>query len=153
MSLAAAAIALLGQALPAVSQSDDSYDWNGAYGGGNLGGAFGGSDILSALGSSLPCLECQVYPGVAISGNPAVMAAFGSSDLNPKSLTGGVQLGYNYRANSILWGIEIDANLLRANASKTRTAQGLIPGATPPHPAPREEPSTRSPMKSMPTTS
>ena len=122
---------------PALAQNNGNnnnnggtYNWSGFYGGGNLGGAFGGSDFASANGQGLPCLECQTYPGIAISGNPAVIAAYSSSHGNSNSLTGGLQFGYNVWAGGILVGFEADANLLKINPSTTRTAQGQIPGPT-----------------------
>ena len=85
-AFAITSLGLLGQSPARAQESQDkSYDWNGFYGGGNVGGAFGGSDVLSTLGSGLPFFEGQNYflangVKVANSGVPGVIAAYGPSD-------------------------------------------------------------------------
>lgn len=124
-----AALAQQGQ-----NNQQSQHNWNGWYGGGNLGGAFGGSDLLSALNSGVPFFEGEVYP----SSNPAALArireAYQSNSVNFKSFTGGIQGGYNFYSGGILLGIEADINWLNAQKAKTTSAVGVpffTPGGAP----------------------
>jgi outer membrane immunogenic protein len=104
-------------------QSNNAYDWNGFYGGGNLGGAFGGSDFLSTLPSGVPFVEGQNYPTAPAS--PGVVEAYSSNDADVRSFTGGIQTGYNVWNGTLLYGVEVDINLLDAQGSTTTSAIGL----------------------------
>lgn len=136
VAFVAASVGLQGAARAQDANNND-YNWNGFYGGGNLGGAFGGSDFLSAVGSGVPFYEGQVYfdpvsgAPIAGSGVPAVINAYSSNDDNISTFTGGVQLGYNLLANGLLFGIEGDVNFMRAKAKKRTEADGLPFGRFP----------------------
>jgi outer membrane immunogenic protein len=125
--LVAGSVAIAQPQNGARQQNDNSsYNWNGFYGGGNLGGAFGGSDFLSALNSGVPFFEGEVYPGFPNSATPGIIAAYRSNHVNVRSLTGGLQAGYNVWAGGFLLGIEADISLLRAKKSRTTSALGLV---------------------------
>lgn len=112
----------------AQNASNSSYNWNGFYGGGNLGGSFGGSDFLSALGAGVPFFEGESYPGVENPAIPGIIAAYRSNHANVSSFSGGVNVGYNFLVGSVLLGAEIDVDVLSLDKSKTTYAMGF------PHP-------------------
>lgn len=140
--IATSIVALPMASEPAEAQGKKKkHDWNGYYSGANLGGAFGASDFATAGGSGFPFFEGQVYPTLeAFSGLPAVIFAYGSNSASSTSFTVGAQLGYNYYANGMLFGLEADANLLHIRNSVTTTALGHsfsfpVPPGTPVGPA------------------
>jgi outer membrane immunogenic protein len=88
-------------------------DWSGWYVGANAGYAFGKSNFSTSVSSN---------PGGFFS--PAEIAAHasnGSGSLSPNGFTGGIQLGYNWQWNRVVFGIEgdIDALMLKADRSVT----------------------------------
>ena len=126
-----ASAGLLAHSYDASAQQQDGngsgYNWSGFYGGGNLGGAFGGSDFLSGLGNGVPFFEGVPYPGGAVNpATPGIIAAYRANDVDIKSLTGGLQTGYNFWAGGLLFGVELDINFLSAQKAKTTRAYGLF---------------------------
>ena len=86
----------------------------------NAGGAWGhssfstdpGCDRVAATGS----VVCNTG---AFAPNGPVVAAEGSGSFSPASFTGGAQVGYNWQAGYIVYGLEGDFEYLHLKASST----------------------------------
>jgi outer membrane immunogenic protein len=71
-----------------------AFSWTGCYGGVNAGYAWGKADVVTT----------SSFPGAVV----AAIAATDSPSINPSGFTGGVQVGCNYQAGAIVWGLEGD---------------------------------------------
>lgn len=92
-----------------------AYNWTGFYVGLNAGGIFSNDGLITELAPSLP--------------NDGVYNATG--DVFPLksrgSLTGGLQVGYNYEINPFVVGLEADINALRYKVmAPEQTTAGVI---------------------------
>jgi outer membrane immunogenic protein len=82
---------------PAVA--DAVFSWTGLYLGGNVGGHWGSDSITTTT-------------------NPLAFFLINNADtlspvsLKPQGVVGGVQIGYNWQMNNVVFGIEGDANWL-----------------------------------------
>jgi outer membrane immunogenic protein len=97
-----------------------AYSWTGFYVGANAGYAWGHSDPASNF-------TCPI-PGACPYINPVQLAAFsaaGTGSLSPNGFTGGGQVGYNYQNGQFLYGVELDIESFRLNA--TLAGGGLVP--------------------------
>jgi outer membrane immunogenic protein len=81
------------------------FSWTGCYGGVNAGYAWGRADVVTTLS----------VPGAIAN----AIAAADSPSVNLPAFTGGVQVGCNYQAGAIVWGLEGDLEYfgLRGSAS------------------------------------
>jgi outer membrane immunogenic protein len=78
------------------------YNWTGCYVGGNVGGAWQKTDNTLVVTNGVPPYF-----------NPLVLAEVsrnGSGTLESSGWIGGFQVGCNYQASNIVWGIETDFN-------------------------------------------
>lgn len=82
------------------------YNWTGWYVGGNVGYAWGRADT-----STIVPLTFAGPP------NNAIYSAASSPAFNSRGFTGGIQLGYNYQTNNLVWGIETDFNAFALKGS------------------------------------
>ena len=91
------------------------FTWTGFYVGLNAGGAFNGNNNrggFTPLG----------FP-VGINGNPAAANILGGGIAgNDGSFLGGAQIGYNWQAGSIVYGIEADIQGLARNSNRNGVA-------------------------------
>jgi outer membrane immunogenic protein len=87
-----------------------AYNWTGCYIGLNGGGAWQQTDNTLSINNDP---VTGYFNPVAVPG----VAASGTGSLRSNSFTGGVQIGCNYQAQNVVWGIETDLNYLRQSAS------------------------------------
>jgi outer membrane immunogenic protein len=91
------------------------FTWTGFYIGANVGGAWNSVS------------QSQVITNNSFFGSPLAIALVestaASQSLNGSTLTGGLQMGYNWQFNSLVAGIEADIN---GNASGTKTASSTV---------------------------
>jgi outer membrane immunogenic protein len=107
------AIALAVACLALTVSQAAAVPWNGVYIGVNLGGAFGGSHANTAT-----VFDSGGY--FASTSVPAINAA-GAQSMSPSGFVGGFELGYDYRIDNIVIGLEseIVANTTGARISTT----------------------------------
>jgi outer membrane immunogenic protein len=95
-----------------------SNQWKGFYVGGNIGGAW-----------NTTCNSWTPNNGNGIS-NPAIATAFYNRYCpNNSTFIGGVQLGYNFQRDQLVWGFGLDYEFLSA---KDRHRSFTYTGASPP---------------------
>ena len=82
------------------------YDWTGFYVGLNAGYAWGSESI--ALNASLPAVQSLFLDA------PGVHSIAGT----PKGAMGGGQVGYNWQAGRIVYGLELDFDLANISSSQ-----------------------------------
>jgi outer membrane immunogenic protein len=103
------------------------YSWEGLYLGANAGYDWGG-------GSNLDPGASGVQTGVFLDG-PAQLAAqlagLAPLGLNTKGSLGGGQLGYNWQAGALVWGIETDFDGTHISGSATRVSNNPVIGFPP----------------------
>lgn len=97
------------------------FSWTGFYVGLNAGGAWSETSI----GTGFSCTG--VCPFTAASNN--FIGAANSGSVSAKGFIGGIQAGYNLQSGNLVWGAEVDFNLL--NASLSRSVTGITPGGSP----------------------
>jgi outer membrane immunogenic protein len=104
------------KAPPAVA----AYNWTGFYGGLNLGGAWQSSNSTTSTLNN-PLGYFNTFAATAVN-------ALGPQTVGTSGVTGGLQVGYNWQRDRILFGLEadIDALSLRGGASNT----GVYPFTT-----------------------
>lgn len=97
--------------------------WTGWYAGLNAGYAFGTSNVTTATsqtGYFGACATCV-----------AAFNSAGAGSVSPKGFTGGLQLGYNWQWNSVVYGLEADFDALSLKGSRTGTGlYGTVPPTT-----------------------
>jgi outer membrane immunogenic protein len=102
------------------------YSWTGFYVGVNAGGAWGHSSFSTDPGCNRVAATGSVFCNTgAFAPNGPVVAAAGSGSFSPASFTGGAQVGYNWQAGYIVYGLEGDFEYLHLKASST--VGGLYP--------------------------
>jgi outer membrane immunogenic protein len=90
--------------------------WEGFYAGGNLGGAW--NSTCNSWTPSGPII------------NPAIANAFYNRNCpNNGVFVGGLQIGYNFQYNQLVWGFGLDYDFFE---SKTRNASRAYAGPIPP---------------------
>lgn len=96
-----------------------TYNWSGFYAGLNAGAAFGRSKASTSPDCSLapgPAYICDNTGGGA--GNATVVAASGSGTITDTGFTGGIQAGYNWQRNNIVYGLETDFGAFNLKGSR-----------------------------------
>jgi outer membrane immunogenic protein len=120
-SLSAAVLALASIAGAASAQdviSTAGTNWRGFYAGGNLGGAWNST-----------CNSWTPNGGNGIS-NPAIATAFYNRNCpNNGAFIGGLQIGYNFQKDQLVWGFGLDYEFW---SSKTVNRSFTYAGPTPP---------------------
>lgn len=136
-SVAATAIAL-GLGAPAQAQAPASYNWSGFYVGLNAGAAFGRSNARTSSDCSLPTGGAPSYycdnTGLGAD-NAAAVDGSGSGAITDTGFTGGIQAGYNWQRNNIVYGLETDFGAFKLKGSRqgsgaylTNVPGGALPG-------------------------
>ena len=98
-----------------------AYNWTGFYGGANVGGAWGTSNAAMTT-----CIGC----GYLVPADAVLFNNNGTASLRPGGFTGGGQIGYNWQAGSIVWGLESDFDYLGLKSSSSITVP-YIPAFAP----------------------
>jgi outer membrane immunogenic protein len=88
---------------------DPAYNWTGFYLGGNVGGHWGSDRLTTTTDSG---------GGFGVAGAAAIDAASPTS-LKTQGVIGGLQAGYNWQMNTVVFGLEADANWRGGSASRT----------------------------------
>ncbi len=96
------------------------YSWTGFYVGGNLGYHWDTNNDPASIIST-------TYFGPP---NAALVNSKLPSQLDPKGLAGGAQIGYNYQISSFVVGVEADIDFL--NGSQSRSITSPYHGSIPP---------------------
>jgi outer membrane immunogenic protein len=91
--------------------------WAGWYVGLNAGYAFGTSNLNTVVSRQGNWFTV---------GEVAAIAAAGAGSASPKGFTGGIQLGYNWQWNRVVFGLEADANAFMLKGSASGTAPDPI---------------------------
>jgi outer membrane immunogenic protein len=85
--------------------------WTGWYVGGNAGGAWGRFD---------PSTTVTFDPnGYFLAGNVPAVNAAGQQSIKPGGFTGGFELGYNWQAGNLMYGLEGDVESFHLSGSST----------------------------------
>lgn len=87
-------------------------NWTGPYAGVNLGGAVGKSSVRTSVASP---------PDYFLPADISQIGNLGSKNLSPFGFVGGIQGGYNYQVNSVVFGLEGDLNALQVSDRETQT--------------------------------
>jgi len=127
-SIASAADLPVKAPVSAPAAVSDPNNWTGFYVGLNAGGAWG----RSRNDTSLDCSPSNGYICNASSGgtaNAAAVNASGSGSITDSGFTGGIQAGYNWQINYLVYGLETDFGALKLNGS--RQASGLYGAGSP----------------------
>jgi len=113
-SAALIALALIADAASAQDTTATSESrWRGFYIGANLGGAWNST--------------CNNWTPTGSVGNPTITTAFYNRDCpNNGTFVGGVQIGYNFQRNNIVWGFGLDYD---AWSSETHSRSLIYTGA------------------------
>jgi outer membrane immunogenic protein len=123
--VAVAALTLASGQMMRPAQAQSLPSWTGFYVGGYLGGAWGRSagvtDVDCTLAGAPPAYLCMA--GIP-SDAPAVIAA-GSGTATASGFTGGMQAGYLWQHDRLVYGLEGDFGAFRLNGS--RQATGAYP--------------------------
>src|SRR6266849_7530124 len=90
---------------------EPAFNWSGFYIGGNIGRHWGRDQITSTA-------DAAGGLGLGVDGAAAIDAASPTS-LRPQGFIGGIQAGYNWQVNTVVFGFEADANWLGGTASRT----------------------------------
>jgi outer membrane immunogenic protein len=89
-------------------------NWEGLYAGAHAGYADGSSKVsTSTVFSSTGYFASSSVPAIATAGHGKV---------SPSSGLGGLDLGYNWQSDSIVFGLEVDWDALNAEDSRSATA-------------------------------
>jgi outer membrane immunogenic protein len=112
--LALAAVGATAAAQDVITTASDQ--WKGFYVGGNIGGAW-----------NTTCNSWQPSNGIS---NPAIATAFYNRTCpNNSTFIGGVQIGYNFQKDQLVWGFGLDYEFL---SSKNKSRSITYTGPTPP---------------------
>lgn len=98
------------------------YNWTGFYIGGNVGYAWGKSSLASTF-------DCPAGGGCTynLPVNFATAGLAGTGSGNDNNWTGGGQVGFNWQAGVVVWGVEADFQSFSLGVS--RTVSGPFPAA------------------------
>ncbi len=109
----AALIGALSIAFSGVASAGETDSWEGFYAGANIGYAWGSSDAVTTT-------DCGTFvPFYFACGNQPGVQASGTGSLSPHGVTGGVQAGYDWQQQAIVYGGAVDFGAF--NLSKSRT--------------------------------
>jgi len=112
-------------------------NWAGFYAGVYGGGAWSRSKATSSVTcppmdlSKIPTpggYFCDLPTHPVTSANAAAVSAAGTGSLRSSNFVGGLQTGYNWQADKIVFGVEVDFGAFGLRAS--RQASGVYPVAT-----------------------
>jgi outer membrane immunogenic protein len=124
-SVAVTAIAL-GFGVPAQAQAPASYNWSGFYIGLNAGAAFGRSKASTSPDCSLAAGPAYICDNVGLGAdNAAAVSASGSGTITDTGFTGGLQAGYNFQRNNMVYGLETDYGAFKLNGSRLGSGRYL----------------------------
>jgi outer membrane immunogenic protein len=118
----AAAVTIAGfaaAAAPAFAQDDQPSPWSGIYGGVLLGGAWGEGSITRSVSGGNGSV---VIPPTDVT----LINATSVHTTNHAGFTGGGELGYNYKAGSLLLGAETDFTAVDTDQTTTSTVQSPL---------------------------
>jgi outer membrane immunogenic protein len=110
---------ILGVSTPVHAQS---FTWAGFYAGVNAGGAWGRSEASTTTDCSVPFTPgyfCFAGSGAA---NGLAVAASGTGSIKGSGFTGGVQAGYNWQSNNLVYGLEADFGAFNLSGSRRASA-------------------------------
>jgi outer membrane immunogenic protein len=114
MLLALTVVGATASAQDVVTTASDQ--WKGFYVGGNIGGAW-----------NTTCNSWTPSNGIS---NPGIATAFYNRNCpNNSTFVGGVQIGYNFQSDQLVWGFGLDYEFLSA---KNRNRSFSYTGAAPP---------------------
>lgn len=115
IALTSAAL-LIPPAAAQAQQASPAYNWSGFYLGLNAGGAWGRANATTSApsGDYLPAPD------------NTLVAAAGTGSMSGSGFTGGVQAGYNWQSNNIVYGVELDFGAFNVGAS--RSGAGSLSG-------------------------
>lgn len=116
-ALLTAIAVLVGSAAP--GRAEQPFNWTGFYIGGNAGYARTDAAFATAIGGSVYFLPSDIT---------AINSVSSGSDRDYGAI-GGVQAGYNWQANNVVVGIEVDAGTF--NTQVTRQGNGVYPCCAP----------------------
>jgi outer membrane immunogenic protein len=112
--LALAAVGATASAQDVIATASDQ--WKGFYAGGNIGGAW-----------NTTCNSWTPNNGIS---NPAIATAFYNRTCpNNSTFIGGVQIGYNFQSDQLVWGFGLDYEFL---SGKNKSRSINYTGPTPP---------------------
>lgn len=94
------------------------YNWTGYYVGGHVGAGWD-QNSAGIVGNS-PALNALITIGVL----PSTVST------NPNGPLGGIQAGYNYQINKMVYGVEADLSIASIDGSNSIVTRGLAPFAT-----------------------
>ena len=104
--------ALLAPAFSAAANAAPvTYNWTGAYAGVNAGAAFSNFNPKTTVGPFTYFADSSA----------ASIDANGSPHISGNGFVGGAQIGYNYQAGHVVYGIQADFDALDTSASNTTT--------------------------------
>lgn len=96
------------------------WSWAGFYAGGNLG--YGWASDPSTLSDSttttlVRCSDCDTPAPVLTPLGTTTTTGVGSANVDPNGVIGGLQIGYNWQNNSLVYGLEADIQASGQNGS------------------------------------
>lgn len=103
---------------PARAQTT-SHNWSGFYVGLNAGAAFGRSGASTSPDCGLPPGPGYICTNAGVGAdNAAAVAASGTGTITDTGFTGGIQAGYNWQRNNIVYGLETDFGAFALKGSR-----------------------------------
>ncbi len=118
-----ALIGAMSVAFSSVAFAGGTDSWEGFYAGANIGYAWGSSDAVTTT-------DCGTFvPFYFACGNQPGVQASGTGSLSPQGVTGGVQAGYNWQQQALVYGGALDFGSF--NLSKSRTGASAYAVAAP----------------------
>lgn len=121
MTLRKLVLALALSAAASAPALADTTDWSGFYVGATAGHANGSADVTTS-----PAYSGSGY--FSSSSTPAITSA-GQGQVDPSGFAGGLNFGYNWQWDSIVFGLEADWSAL--NADDDRSATDVYPCCSP----------------------
>jgi outer membrane immunogenic protein len=109
------------------------WSWAGFYAGGNLGygWASDSSTLTDSTATTLTrCDDCDTPTPVLTPLGTTTTAAAGSANVDPNGVVGGLQAGYNWQNNSLVYGLEADIQASGQNGSTTICDTAGCPAGT-----------------------
>lgn len=109
---AVVSLCLIGSAAAADKTPSLHYNWTGFYFGGNGGYAWGDSSVSKTVAS----------PGnYFLPADAAQVNSTGWGTIRPDGGIGGIQAGQNWQAGNVVYGAEVDFNVMSLSASRSIT--------------------------------
>jgi outer membrane immunogenic protein len=109
------------------------WSWAGFYAGGNIG--YGWASDASTLTDSTAttltrCDDCDTPAPVLTPLGTTTTVAAGTANVDPNGVVGGLQAGYNWQNNSLVYGLEADIQASGQNGSVTICDTAGCPAGT-----------------------